>query len=231
MSPTIPFQSFSYPGQLEPIRESVLKTLGQESAEVSKLRSCRYTSRCHSVYCPHCLCQSGYEQKDRIMLAASQVAGARLKFGTFTAKDVPLGSLRDAGREIMQAGARALKTLKVDGYAARLETSFEEWGDNYHAHLHALIDSPSGGRGFIPRDAWRDEWLRALPSYLHPVKGGGHVKPVRNLEETCYYLTKSPFFEHVSNTERVVAGIAACKGMRRTIIRGSMTGGTAHCAA
>jgi hypothetical protein len=167
--------------------------------------------------------------KGRILGVADNVPMSRLKFGTFTAKDVPLDSLREAGREIMQTGGRVLKTLKVGDYAARLETSFEEWGDNYHAHLHALVDSPSGGRGFIPRGAWLDEWLGELPTHLHPIEGGAHVEPVRNLEASCTYLTKSPFFDYVSNAERIVAGIAACKGMRRTIIRGSMAE-AAQCA-
>jgi hypothetical protein len=224
---TIPF---NYPGQLEPIRAGVLETLGQESLESRKIRSCRYKSRCHSIYCPLCCRQSGYEMKGRILGVADNVPMSRLKFGTFTAKDVPLDSLREAGREIMHAGGRVLKTLKVSGYAGRLETSFEEWGDDYHAHLHVLIDSPSGGRGFIPRDAWLDEWLRELPTYLHPVEGEAHVEPVRNLEASCTYLTKSPFFAYVDNAERIVAGISACKGMRRSIIRGSISelGGVSH---
>lgn len=95
--------------------------------------------------------------------------------------------------------------------------------DEYHAHLHALIDSPSGGRGFIPRDTWRDEWLAALPAHLHPVEGGAHLTPVRDLEATCNYLTKSPFSENVRDHEkRVVEALLACKGMRRTVIKGSL---------
>jgi hypothetical protein len=231
MSLTMPSQYVTYPGQLEPIRAGVLEALGQESLEGRKIQSCRYTSRCHSIYCPLCCRQSGYDMKERIMLAASQVAGARLKFGTFVAKDVPLDSLREAGREIMQAVGRVFKTLKVDGYAGRLETSFEDWRDEYHAHVHALIDSPAGGRGFIPRDAWLDEWLGALPAHLHPVEGGAHVRPVRDLERAATYMMKSPFSEHVRNNEkRVVAALSACKGMRRTIIKGSMAepGGVTH---
>ncbi|SRR6266851_1308043 len=102
---------------------------------------------------------------------------------------------------------------------------------NYHAHLHALIDSPSGGRGFISRGAWRDEWLGALPAHLHPLEGGAHVTPVRDLEATCKYLTKSPFSKHVRDHEkRVVEALLASKGMRRTIIKGSMVepGGVTH---
>jgi hypothetical protein len=196
--------------------------LGRESVEGRKIQSCRYGSRCHSIFCPACLRQDGYKQKDRVVRAASLITGARLKFGTFVAKDVALESLREAGREILQAGGRVFRKLKVDGYAARLEVSFEDWGDKYHAHLHALVDSPSGGRGFVPRDAWRDEWLNALPSSLHPIEGGAHVTPIRDLEATCKYLTKSPFFDHVrEEAERVVNTITACKGMTRSVMRGS----------
>jgi hypothetical protein len=124
---------------------------------------------------------------------------------------------------------KVFKKLKVAGYAARLENSFEEWGDKYHAHVHALIDAPSGGRGFIPAGAWTSEWLDALPAHLHPLERGAHVSPVRNLEASCTYLTKSPFFAYVNDAQRIVAGIEACKGMQRSVIRGSM--GSAHCAA
>jgi hypothetical protein len=231
MSLTMPSQYVTYPGKLEPIRAGVLEALGRDSQEGRKIQSCRYKSRCHSTLCPLCLRQRGYEMKDRIMQAASQVAGARLRFGTFVARDVSLDSLRETGRELMQAVGRVFKTLKVDGYAGRLEASFEEWRDEYHVHVHALIDSPSGGRGFIPRDAWRDEWLGSLPAHLHPVEGGAQVTPVRDLEATCNYLTKSPFSEHVRDHEkRVVEALLACKGMQRTIIRGSMAerGGVTH---
>jgi hypothetical protein len=218
----IPFRSFNYPGLLEPVRDAVIKTLGHQTEEGRKIRACRYKSRCHSIYCPLCCRQAGYERKNRILGAACLLSRARLKFGTFTTKDVPLDTLRDVGQQIMRTGRRVLTKLKVTGYAARLETSFEQWGEHYHPHLHALIDSPPGGRGFVSAHAWLNEWLGNLPNDLHPADGGAHVAPVRELRASCTYLTKSPFSDYVGNAERIIDGITTCKGMRQAMSRGSL---------
>jgi hypothetical protein len=90
--------------------------------------------------------------------------------------------VREAGQTIIHAGRTALKSLGVSGYVCRLETSFEDWHDNVHTHAHAIVDSPSGGRGYIPASAFEDEWLKALPASLHPLQNAAHIAPVRDLE-------------------------------------------------
>jgi Replication protein len=215
-----------YPYQLATIRDRVIDVLADDLNERKKLHSCRYKSLCHSIYCPLCSRQDGYGRKDRILGAASHVHGARLRFGTFTVRDVALDSLREASGQIMHTGRRVLKELNVAGYAARLETSFEDWSEKYHPHLHVLIDSASGGRGFISGRNWQEAWLHILPTSLRPVEGGTHITPVGELEATCKYLTKSPFFEHVSNNqlavERTVNSIRELKGKQRFVARGSL---------
>lgn len=221
----------SYPEQLAPVRDIVLGLVPVE--EQSKLLSCRYKSQCNSVYCPLCSRQSGHKWKGRILEAAGTLSPKRLRFATFTTRDVPLGDLRATAGHVMDATRRTLKSLKVSGYAARLEVSFEEWAaDDCHPHVHILVDSHSGGRSFIPVHAFTDTWLESLPSNLHPVDGGAHVKPVRILDAAAAYMTKSPFHEHVKAEEaaRIVQVIAAMKGLQKFTLRGSMTT-AAQCAA
>jgi hypothetical protein len=124
----------------------------------------------------------------------------------------------------MESGRKALARLGVSGYVLRTETSFEDWNvGSYHAHAHAIVDSPSGGRGFIPNAAFEDEWLSALPASLHPVTNGVHVSPVRDIEAAATYLSKSPFGSHLEAVQRTVATIAATKGLQRLSLRGSLT--------
>jgi hypothetical protein len=226
------FHKFDYPGPLEPVRAQVLKALANEPDESRKIAACRYKSKCDSIYCPLCTRQYGRSCKGRILEASGALPPKRLRFATFTTRDVALGDLRATTGQIMDATRRTMKSLKVDGYAARLETSFEEWTDDYHPHIHALIDSPSGGRGFIPPAAFEHEWLAALQADLHPIEGGAHAKPVRILDAAAEYMFKSPFHQHVKSEEvaRIVQTISATKGLQKVAFRGSMAT-PAQCAA
>jgi hypothetical protein len=150
-----------------------------------------------------------------------------LRFATLTTRDVSLDALAETSRTIMQASKRTLKALGVTDYAGHLETSFQDWSDDYHPHIHALIDSPPAGRGYIPLDRWQDAWLGELPEFLHPIEGGAHVNPVRDLAASCEYLTKSPFYDFVqqsqaANVRRVVAAICESKGLHKFASRGSL---------
>lgn len=227
------FLSFTsnYPEQLAPVRDMVLGLVSAQ--EKSKLLSCRYKSTCHSIYCPLCSRQSSHLCKGRILEAAGTIPPKRLRFATFTTKDVPLGELRATTGHLMDATRHTMKHLNVSGYAARIETSFEDWNDRYHPHVHVLVDSPSGGRGFLPSNAFEHEWLAALQSDLHPVEGGAHIKPVRILEATAAYMAKSPFHEHVKVEEaaRIVQIISATKGLHKIAFRGSMASAAHYAAA
>lgn len=230
----MPANIYQFPS---PIRDEVLKTLEGEPNETRKLLSCRPNSRCRSIFCPSCSKLAGYEKKDALYRAALHVDKARLKFGTFKALDVPVEALRSTVQRLMAAGRKMLKTLKLDGHALSIETSVEDWHDGYHCHAHALVDAPLGGRRFIPQDAWNDAWLTALPADLHPTElvGAAHVKPVRDVEAVCYYLSKSPFFKLVAEREAVtktITAIDAMKRLHRYECRGSLgdTGETARCA-
>ncbi len=123
----------------------------------------------------------------------------------------------------MEASRTALKSLKVDGYISRLEVSFEDWQDDYHPHVHALIDSPAGGRGYIPPHAFQDAWLAALPAAMHSSEGGSHITPVRELEASCAYMTKSSFLNLQGSTvDRTVAAIGSLKGLNKLSCRNSL---------
>jgi hypothetical protein len=231
MSATVlPFQPFTYPPQLESIRDQVLNVL-DDSNERRRIALCKGSSlQCHSSFCPSCVRGRAFKEKGRILEACQQVAPSRLKFGTFKTRDVALDALRETGQIIMETGRRVFERLGVDGYVARLETSFEDWSDLYHPHGHAIIDSPSGGRGFIPRQVWEDEWLGALPSDLHPLEQGAHVTPVRDLVASAAYMTKSQFLEH--SAARTVAAIRELKGVRKLNRGGSLKDRVAaQCAA
>jgi hypothetical protein len=137
----------------------------------------------------------------------------------------------------MKAARKTFKSLDVENYALTLETSFEHWNSDYHAHAHALVEIPTGGRSFISRDRWDDAWHDSLPAELHAVDtdGAAHVRPVRDLESTCHYLHKTPFLKLVAEREaaaRMVATILETKGLRRRESRGSLAATeTEQCAA
>ena len=137
-------------------------------------------------------------------------------------RDVVLGDLRDTGRVLLETGRKALAKL-ADGYALKLETSFEDRSDErYHPHCHVIVDSPAGGRGFIPGAAFEDAWLEALPNDLHPRQSATDISVVRDLEAASAYLGKSPFAS-LGAVGRTVAAIAATKGLHRLSLRGSLT--------
>ena len=207
-----------YPSNVEPIRREVLKLIDRD--ESTKLLSCRFKYRCQSIYCPLCQRQLSYGRKDALYQAAQGIAPRRLRFGTFKAKDVPLDALRESGKRIMQAGRAAFSLLGLNGYHLALEVSSENWSDVFHGHLHAALDTPAGGRGFLSHAEWQDAWLSSLPADLHPVDTteAAHVRPIRDLEQTCYYGTKSPFAKVVAEREsiaRTVASIRTLKGLKR----------------
>lgn len=132
----------------------------------------------------------------------------------------------------MRTSRQVFKRLGASGHITRLEVSFEDWGDLYHPHLHHLIDTPPGGRRFIPLTAYEQEWLEALPHYLHPGENAGHIETVRNLDAVCAYTAKSPFSDWIAGKERVartVAAIRETKGLQKITFRGSL-GGPAHYA-
>jgi hypothetical protein len=223
MSPPVPTSRTSYPDLLEPIRSHVLSHL--EPLEQRKLMNCHYKSQCRSLFCPSCLRARSHREKRRVLETAGRIPSNRLRFATFTVRDVPIDILRDTTQEIMQATRRTMAKLKNAHYAARLETSFESWNENYHPHAHVLLDSPPGGRNFTSADQWRDTWLSSLPSELHPREAGkgAHVEPVRDLEAACTYLTKSPFHAWVAeNTARTLATIQTCKGIHKVTTRGNL---------
>jgi Site-specific DNA methylase len=216
----------NYPEELEPIRRSVIDQLSHTSLcplEISKLSNCRYKSLCRSIYCPYCLHSGGHTFYRAVLRAAKGVPRRRLRFATLTVRDVPLDDLRAACKEIQRATRQTFSTLGTAHYACHLETSFGSWTEDYHPHVHALIDSPSGGKGFVSTERWETEWLRSLHRDLHPVGTAAHVKPVRDLAAACSYLSKSPFYKCVAErTARTMAAIQATKGLRKVIQRGHL---------
>jgi hypothetical protein len=227
--PVAPFP-INYPPEMEETRRQTIQALGSDDPDSSRLERCRFKSRCNSCFCPLCCKGRAYRDKGRILEAANNVPTKSLRFATFKTKDVALDNLREAGQIIMQTGRTVLGRLGVSGYVCRLECSFEEWHDNVHAHAHAIIHTPSGGRGYIPASAFEDEWLSALPSSLHPVTDAVHVAPVRDLEAAATYISKSPFFQ--TSAARTVAALRQLRGVQRVAYRGSLANSHhAHCAA
>ena len=125
----------------------------------------------------------------------------------------------------MLAGRSTLKNLGIVNYASRFEFSTEDWNEDNHPHLHALVDTPSGGRDYVSADGWLNEWLTQLPEWLHPVEGGSHVKPIRNLAATCSYLMKSAYTAvapGASSIGKMVSGLLATKGIQKLNLRGTL---------
>jgi hypothetical protein len=216
----------SYPADLNTIREGVLASLANDPQETQKLLSCRCTSQCHSVFCPSCLRVAGSRQKRRLLQAAGRIPESRLKFATLTAKYVPLDGLREAGQALIRAGRSTLKRAGIADYALRLETSYAEGQTGFHPHVHALINTPAGGRKYISSDTWTNEWLDVLPMWLHPSQDAAHVKPVRNLEASCSYLSKSAFAAcadaSAAMIHKIVASTRVTKGVQKFNLRGSL---------
>jgi hypothetical protein len=224
----IAFSDYQYPSLLAPVREAVLNTLGRTSAEGRKIASCKGSRfQCRSTFCPSCIRQKLYRQELTILDSLKQVAGTPLKFATLTAKDVPLAGLRDATSELLKAGRRIMKRIRSRGHLMRAEVSLPHYSDQFHPHLHAMVDYPSGGRHYVPMSAWQDEWLAELPAWLQPSHGGADVRPVTNRAGLAGYMTKSPFAycAHApqSHVDRIVSGIFETKGLARFDQNGSLS--------
>ena len=218
-----------YPAYSSTSTDAVLSaavSLSLPLQEQQKLSSCRPHHYCNSTFCPHCLKRAGFQRQTRLLQVASNVPHP-LKFGTFTGRNLPMGRVREASTVLMQTARTVCKRFKVKGFALRLEVS-DPKGLDLHPHVHGLIDTPSGGRGYVSPSDWQDAWLHALPQDLHPTVGGAHIKPVRNLGASCNYLLKSAFSALCEDAydgddiERVVAYITACKGTQQFSVRGSL---------
>jgi hypothetical protein len=111
--------------------------------------------------------------------------------------------------------------LKVAQYAACLEVSTQDHATTFHPHTHGIVNTPSRGRGYIPNYAWEDEWLNALPTHLHPV-APAHCAPVRNLEASVAYITKSPYAAWLDGQDisQTIAAIDATRNLHKAIQKG-----------
>jgi hypothetical protein len=209
---------------LHTIREGVLAHLPQES---HRLLSCRRTSQCHSPVCPNCLQIAGFQKKDQLIQSTGPTPASRLKFATLTSRYVPLDQLREAAQTLVRVGRQTLRKLKIAHYALAFENSYQNGQTGHHPHIHVLADTPNGGRNHVSADTWTNEWLGQLPADLHPVDKSAYVTPVRDLEASCAYLTKSAFgaVGHVpsrTSIEQIVNGIIATKGVQKFNLRGSL---------
>jgi len=202
-----------YPPAVSHLQQLAIGSLPIQREDLSK---CRLQSRCNAYDCPACSGRISYIQSQRVLKAAEMMPPSRLKMATFTAANVDLDGLRDSVSQIMQATRTTLKNLGIAQYAAKSEAPVTGLPDWFHPHVHAIVNTAPGGKGYIRVADWQNEWLSALPSYLHPPIGGAHVKPVRELEAACRYFTKSPFHNATSSTIGSVLGsIAALKGVVR----------------
>lgn len=194
--------------------------------EQQKLSSCRPHSNCTSRFCPHCLQRAGFK-RERDLLQVATNLGQPLKFATLTGSDVRLEGLRDASTILMQTARTVCRQLKVRGSALRLEVS-DPGTNDFHPHVHGLLDTPTGGRGRISATTWQDAWLSELPAWLHPTVGGAHVRPVRSLGSACNYMMKSAFASLCEgaydgdDVARTIAYIESCKGVQQFSVRGTL---------
>jgi hypothetical protein len=216
----------NYPPDLMQVRDGLLHYLENDPFESQKLISCQTYSNCHSIHCPSCLRLAGINRKDRLLAAASRLAEKHLKFATFPSRFCNLDDLREAAQQAMEAGRKTLRALRTENYTLRLETSWAEGQIGYNTHLHAILDTPTGGRNHISSDQWSDTWLAHLPQSLHHQQDAAHVKRVRNLAATCHYIAKSPYAQcadvfNVETIARIVEAQIATKGLQKFNLRGT----------
>jgi hypothetical protein len=196
------------------------------SIEQQKLSSCRPHSNCHSIYCPHCIQRAGFK-RERALLQVATNLDQPLKFATLVGSDVPIGGLREASKVLMRSARTVCSRLKVKGSALRLEVS-DPGSNDYHAHIHGLVSTPSGGKWRVSGADWQDAWLSELPAWLHPTVGGAHVKPVRSLGASCNYLLKSVFSSFTEgaydggDVQRTLDYIESCRGIQQFSFRGTL---------
>jgi hypothetical protein len=206
------------------VRAAVIALL--PAPEKLKLSACRGRSHCNSRFCPSCIQWAGHLRAQQVFQAASLITHP-LRFGTFSGRDMPLERVREASTILMQTARTLCSHMRVKGSALRLEAS-DPSSNDYHPHIHGLLDTPSGGRNFIPEADWQDAWLTELPQWLHPPTGGAHVKPVRSLGASCTYMMKSVFSSLCEDAydgddlQRTLDYIESCKGVQQFSVRGSL---------
>jgi hypothetical protein len=215
--------------QLATLQSQVLISLGtSERIESQKINSCHYHGRCKSVFCPQCLRSAGYARKDRLFTAINRETARKWKLVTMKAANIWPEAVREAAQAMPRAVRAAFKKLKIADYAQSYETSFTNWTEDAHPHVHIVTELPKGGRRHVSPAALEDAWLSELPAWLHtsePV----HLDATRSTEATSFYVYKSPFWQepgtpgHSQNmVHKIVAGITSTKGLQRFSLRGSL---------
>jgi hypothetical protein len=139
-----------------------------------------------------------------------------------------LDALRDAAQHVSKAARLTFKRLKLP-YALKLEISSEECeGREYLPHVHALVNVPDAGRGYVSMLDWHSEWLDALPEWLQSSDCSPHVERVRDLDKASTYLSKHPFAQCADESEatirRIIDGIFATKGIQKFDLRRTCAG-------
>jgi hypothetical protein len=210
---------------LPQLQEAAIGSLPVWDTHRFRLTTCRRLSRCRSSICPTCSFARAFRRRDALHAIAAKLSPKRLRLITFNGGDQPLESLRECSQQMMKAARDTLKHFRVPGYAVKSENSFLGWdADAHHPHLHILVDTPTGGRGFVPSHAWGNEFFERLPNYLHPSTDHVHVSGVlESVRASATYVCKSPYHgADVSDVPRIIDSIQATMGLRHYLTHGSL---------
>ncbi len=187
---------------------------------------------CDSPLCPDCAARRALPLQRKIM---GHLSGSKYRYWllTVTVRNWPTltkEALRRYVRDFARLRESELWTSQVRGGVYSIEATFNRTADNWHPHLHVLIET----KGRIPMDwifrlrvAWKEitgsHVLNLEPIYGLDKKGEKKRKVnMRAVKELVKYATKSADF--ADYPERVDEFLTAFENIRRVQSFGSFVG-------
>jgi Replication protein len=153
---------------------------------------------------------------------------SRLRFGTFTAADVPIEDLRQTAKAVSQSARKMLSSLPaLAGTFTAFEASVNKMDGQFHPHIHVLMDTKAGyfgGRNGMNSSArWEEKWRQSLPVALQNMQSPV-VKPVTDIPGLTCYVTKQRWFTGITDEQiaDTVAQIQALHNLPRYRAVGSL---------
>lgn len=177
-----------------------------------------HAHRCMSRLCPTCGRIRACRLRNRIVAAVQKIDSPRLLTLTLRSSDAPLDAQI---RRLIKcfANLRRAKVWKrtTSGGIYVIEVTFNAKRQQWHPHVHALIDGV-----FIPREELKDAWLHTT--------GDSDIIDIRQVrsrrqaaEYITQYTTKSQDASHVPD-ERIPEWAEATSGLRMASTFGSLHG-------
>ncbi|NIK13476.1 protein rep [Alkalibacillus almallahensis] len=124
---------------------------------------------CKNRFCPICAWRKAGKDALKLSIMMKHLKSEQDKqliFATFTTPNVKADELNDEIRHLNQSFQRLMQRKQVretiQGYARKIEVTYNQERDDYNPHIHALFVVDKGyfnnPKKYMPRDRWLELW-------------------------------------------------------------------------